>query len=95
MAFVHEPDPALENVEHLKVAQVAVQAGGMQRVLSGRFLLDADHVSAELAVRGALDPQIAVLHEAAQAGLVDGVLGQTRTEELLFAAHGWPPSRAT
>src|SRR5205807_1460496 len=56
--------------------------------VAGRFLLDPDRVSPELAVRGLLDAEVAVLHEAAQAGLVDSVLGQARAEQLLRLAHG-------
>src|SRR5262245_15173167 len=38
VALVDEPDPALEDVEHLEVAEVPVEAGGVQLVVARRFL---------------------------------------------------------
>src|SRR6267142_1317204 len=78
---------AVELVEHLEVALVLVQPRRVQIVVTGRVLLDPDDVGAELPVRRVVDAEIAVLHEAAQTGLVDRVLGQARAEELLLLAH--------
>src|SRR5262245_49138203 len=44
VALVHEADPALEHVEHLEVAQMLVEPGGVQVVVPRRLLLDADHM---------------------------------------------------
>src|SRR2546425_2133575 len=43
-----ELDPTVQHVEHLEVALVLVQAGGVQVVIAGRLLLDPDDVGAEL-----------------------------------------------
>src|SRR2546427_621326 len=59
VALVDELDPAVQHVEHLEVAVVLVQAGRVQLVVAGRFLLDPDRVSPELAVRGLLDAEVA------------------------------------
>ena len=87
LAFVDEPDPALEHVEHLEVALVLVQACRVQVVSAPRVRLDPDHVSAELPVGRLVDPEVAVLHEAPQSSLVHRVLGQARAEGLLGLAH--------
>src|SRR5215475_10795987 len=87
LSLVDEFDPAFEDVEHLEVALVLVQARGVQLVGAGGVGLDANHVGAEASVRRALDTEVAILHEAAQAGLVDGVLGAADAEELLGLAH--------
>src|SRR6185369_9489634 len=82
--LVDELDPAVQHVEHLEVAVVLMQACGVQIVVAARFLLDPDRVGPELPVRRVLDSEIAVFHEAPQAGLVDGVLCQARAEQLLL-----------
>src|SRR5215831_952564 len=87
LPFVDEADPPLEDVEHLEVAQVLMQAGGMEIVGARPVLLDADHVGAELPVRGLRDSEVAILHEAAQPRLVHGVLRSVHAEALLALAH--------
>src|SRR5262249_8897975 len=57
VALVDEPDPAVEHVEHLEVAEVLVQSGRVQIVIAGGLLLDPDGVGAELAVGRVLDPE--------------------------------------
>src|SRR5207249_7944659 len=87
VALVDELDPTVQHVEHLEVALVLVQAGGVQVVTAGRLLLDPDDVGAKLPVRRLLDAEVPVLHEAPQAGLVHRVLGQIRAEQLFLSAH--------
>src|SRR5262245_6078260 len=87
LSVVDEPDPTLEDVEHLKVTLVLMQAGGVQVVSAARVGLDTNHVGAEATVRRALDAEVAVLHEAAQPRRVHGVLGAADAEELLGLAH--------
>src|SRR5439155_9870076 len=50
LRFVDELDPAVQNVKHLEVAQVLVQARRVQVVTAPGVLLDPDGVGAELAV---------------------------------------------
>src|SRR5947199_363923 len=78
--------------EPLEVAEVLVEARRVQVVVAGRFLLDPDGMGAELPVRRGLDAEVAVFHEAPEAGLVDGVLREARAEQLLGLAH-LDPSR--
>src|SRR5262249_31968808 len=85
LTLIDEPHPALQHVEHLEVALMAVQAGRVQGVGAGAIFLDADHVGAERAVGGGLDAAVAVLHEVAQAGLEHGLVGAADAEQLLVA----------
>src|SRR5215475_734258 len=87
LPLVDEADPSLEDVEHLEVAQVLVEAGGVEIVGARSVLLDADHVGAELPARGVRDPEVPVLHEGAQPRLVHGVLRPVHAEALLALAH--------
>src|SRR5262252_7847822 len=89
LPLVDEADPSLEDVEHLEVAQVLVQAGGMEIVRARPVLLDTDHVGAKLPARGVRDSEIAVLHEATQTRLVRGVLRPAHAEGLLALTHRW------
>src|SRR5215470_6103890 len=66
-----------------------VEAGGVKIVSARPILLDADHVGAELPARGVRDSEVAVLHEAAEARLVHGVLRPAHAEGLLALAHRW------
>ncbi len=86
LALVDELDRALEHVEHLEIALVLVEPGGVE-IVGVAALLHADDVGAHLAVGGVGDAQVAVLHEAAEALLVDGVLGEARAELLLGLVH--------
>src|SRR5216683_1945277 len=86
LALVHELDRALEHIEHLEIALVLVEAGGVQ-IVGVAALLHTDDVGAHLAVGGVGDAEVAVLHEAAEALLIDGVLGQARAELLLGLVH--------
>src|SRR5947199_224684 len=58
-----------------------------RRVHGGRAALDPDHVGAELSVRRLLDAEVAILHEAAQPGLVDRLLAPAHAEALARLAH--------
>src|SRR5215510_2705882 len=87
LPLVDKADPSLEDVEHLEVAQVLVQAGGMEIVGARPVFLDADHVGAELTARGVRDPEVPVLHEGAQPRLVHGVLRPAHAEALFALAH--------
>src|SRR5213594_507307 len=89
VVLVDELHPALQHVEHLEVALVLVEPGGVQVVGAGAVLLDADHVGAELPVSGPLDAEVAVLHEGAQPGLEDGLVRAADAEQLLGRAHRW------
>src|SRR2546423_1565348 len=87
LTLVDERHPALENVEHLEVALVLVQAGRVQLMRTARSGLDPDHVRAELPVGGLLDAEIAVLHEGTQPRRIDRVPGPIDAEELRGLAH--------
>src|SRR6266702_2420799 len=69
------------------VELVVHDAGRLQHVGAGRAALDPDHVGAELSVRRLLDAEVAILHEAAQPGLVDRVLAPAHAEALARLAH--------
>src|ERR1700730_1167667 len=89
LTLVHEPDPALEDVEHLKVTLVLVQASSVHVMSAVGMVLDPDHVGTEFPVRRVLDAEVAVFHEAAQARLVLGAFGPAHTEALLVLTHDW------
>src|SRR2546422_7138028 len=86
-SLVDDLHPAPEDVEHLEVALVWVQAGRVRLGGAGRAALDPDHVGAELSVRRLLDAEVAILHEAAQPGLVDRLLAPAHAEALARLAH--------
>ena len=87
LPFVDEFDPSLQNVEHLEVAEMLMQAGGVEILVAGTVLLDPDHVGADLAVGRVCDPKIAVLHEVAEASFIHRVLGVARGKFLLLVTH--------
>src|SRR5438093_4043723 len=83
--LVHGRRVDLEHLEVVGAVELVVHDGGglQHAVARGEGVL----VGTELPVRRVVDAEIAVLHEAAQTGLVDRVLGQARAEKLLRLAH--------
>ena len=64
-AFVHALNPAFQNIEHLKFAQVLMEASHVQVMHTAGILLDADSMGTELPMRGLCNTQVALFHKAA------------------------------
>src|SRR5262249_30881833 len=92
LAFVHELDPAFQDIEHLKVAQVLMQAGRVQ-VMCASILLDADDMGSELSMRGLFNAKVTVFHKAAETCLVHRIFSQAGTKQLFrfIRSHGFLP----
>src|SRR5262249_16766235 len=86
LAFIHELYPAFQYIEHLKVAEMLMQTGGVQVMRAGIFL-DADDMGSKLPMRGLFNAEVAVFHKAAQTCLVHCILGQAGAKQLFRFAR--------